>query len=178
MITSTRLPLFPLLITAALLMTVLMNGVGEPLMNTAAPSGIVSFELAGSPQASALILKSWDASQQRFAAFSLGLDYLFMLTYAGAIAWACLKAGGMLLRCSWPFGRLTRWAAGLAVLAALFDAVENVALAVILFSSSAAAPWPQLAAVCAKIKFALLFLAFVYIFYALAAALAARLSPR
>jgi hypothetical protein len=174
---TARLPLLPFAIAAALALMLVMNLTGAPLINATAPLGIVSFELARTPQASAAILASWDASAQRFAAFGLGLDYLFMLAYAGALALACLKAAAVLQRCRWPLSGWGRYAAWGVAAAALLDAIENVALSVILLGQQPLAPWPQLAAVCAALKFALLFLALVYVFYALAAALASRLAP-
>jgi len=45
--------------------------------------------------------------------------------------------------------------------AALFDAVENFALWKILLGAWAS-PWPELAAVCAQVKFGLLLLGLVY----------------
>lgn len=168
---------FLMLITAALLLLGGMNWISTPLATSQAPMGIISFELASTPQASNAILAAWDMAAQRLAAFSLGLDYLFIPVYAGAIGLAAVKAGGLLGRHAWPFGRWGQWIGWSAWLAALLDAIENLALIKILFGNAAISPWPQMAAACATVKFALIFLALVYVFYALAAAFAARLAP-
>lgn len=48
-----------------------------PLRTSAAPRGIVSFELAQNYDASRQILDSWSTDAKVYAALSLGLDYLF-----------------------------------------------------------------------------------------------------
>jgi hypothetical protein len=58
-------------------------------------------------------------------------------------------------------------------LAAGFDAVENIALLVLLFGRLAS-PWPQVAWVCAVLKFSLIILGIAYILYALISRLVAR----
>ena len=79
----------------------------QPLQTDAAPNGIVSFELAGNTLTARAITDSWkqlslllSATRQPnpdivnvayvFAAFGLGLDYLFMPIYALALGLATL----------------------------------------------------------------------------------------
>lgn len=50
------LPLFIL----TLLLMVVMNVIGAPLITAAAPAGIVSYELAGSVEKTIDIINSWD----------------------------------------------------------------------------------------------------------------------
>jgi hypothetical protein len=50
------------------------------LVTSQAPGGIISFELAKTPAKSTSIMNSWDSTQKLIAAFSLGLDYLFILS--------------------------------------------------------------------------------------------------
>jgi hypothetical protein len=129
-----------------------------PLRTAAAPSGIVSFELAGTVANAQAMIDSWDARAQLFAAFGLGLDYLFMPAYGLTFALACLlvarKHPGTLSRA----GRILAWGLLPAVVC---DAIENLGLWLSL-SGGVRAPWPQISAVCATIKFALLGLALVY----------------
>ena len=73
-----------------------MNLVGEALITTAAPYGIISFELAGSVEKAQQIIDSWDQDARLYAAFSLGFDYLFMVLYSTTIALACLWGGRVL----------------------------------------------------------------------------------
>ena len=131
-----------------------------PLKTDAAPNGIVSFELAGSSEKANAIIQSWDARAQRFAAFGLGLDYLFMPVYALAISLGVLMAarkhGGFFEK----IGAYIGWG---ALLAALFDAVENLALWQLLNGTTTALS-PSIAFFAATIKF---FLILVGIFFAL-----------
>ena len=150
----------------ALVLMALMNTVGAPLITDIAPLGIVSFEFAGSPRQVDAILTSWDHNARLHAAFSLGLDYLFMLAYSTAIGLACLKAAVVLRQRAWPmaqFGAPLAWGQWVA---AILDALENLALTFILLSGSGS-PWPELAKWCALFKFLLIFLGLVYAFYGL-----------
>ena len=129
-----------------------------PLRNPAAPSGIVSFEFAATPTKAESIIQSWDGRAQLFAAFGLGLDYLFMPAYALTISLGVLMAlrkhGGVFAKVGGYFG----WG---ALLAGLFDAVENMALWRLL--SGTATPFcPRVAAVTATIKFALIILGLLF----------------
>ena len=129
-----------------------------PLRNPAAPSGIVSFELAGTPERADSIIQSWDARSQLFAAFGLGLDYLFMPAYALTLSIGVLmalrKRGGV-------FAKLGAYVGWGALLAGLFDAVENVALWRLL--SGISTPFcPRAAAFAATVKFALIVLGLIF----------------
>jgi hypothetical protein len=162
--TDSRKQLFWFFLGMSLIMTLLFRVTGAPLNTDAAPLGVVSFELAGSAPRAEAILTSWDAEAQKFAAFGLGLDFLYIAVYVLGIGLGCLLASGALLTRKWPlasYGIILAW--GL-VLAGLLDVIENVALLVILFGG-AASPWPQIAAVCAGPKFLLVFLGLVFVFF-------------
>jgi hypothetical protein len=128
------------------------RGVDKPLRTAAAPSGIVSFELARDPGTAQNIVNSWDSSARLYAAFGLGLDYLFMPVYALALSL------GLLLtlngRTGW-YRYFAVWMGWGAFFAALFDTVENYALWVAL-TGKVVSPYPEIAALCATIKFVLL----------------------
>ncbi len=118
----------PPLILATLALTAVLQWIGRPLQTAAAPNGIISFELAGTLAAAQAMVASWDQSAQRHAAFSLGLDYLYMPLYADAIALACVRAAAISLHkqpAAAALGAVLAWGLGLA---ALLDAIENVAL--------------------------------------------------
>ena len=130
----------------------------KPLQTDYAPSGIVSFELAGSPQNAAHIVLTWTETAMLNAAFGLGIDYLFMPVYAFSLAFGSLLAAGRHGGWLKSLGAVAGYG---AFAAALFDAVENYALFQILlgaFNSS----YPAIAAVCATVKFALLVFGLVY----------------
>jgi hypothetical protein len=167
--TAARRPLFIGLLVWTLGLMAVMQVINRPLLTEIAPSGIVSFELAGTPERARQILSSWYvhydptsgcslASAPLYAAFSLGLDYLFMPSYALAIALGVLLGAG---RQRSTFASLGAWLGWGALVAALFDAVENLALWRELTGASLSA-WPQVAAICAGLKFALILLGLGY----------------
>lgn len=94
-----------------------------------------------------------------FAVFGLGIDYLFMPVYATALALGILLVAGK--HKSW-FRILGAWLGWGAYAAAMFDAVENYALARMLLMNQVWSPYPEVAAFSASIKFALLSLGLFY----------------
>lgn len=156
--TDKRKFLFLSLLALTLILFAVFRVLDSPLRTAAAPSGIVSYELAGTPTAAQSILDSWDARARLFAAFGLGLDYLFMPSYALALSLGILLAAG------WhagAFAKLGAWLGWGALAAALFDAVENFALWQFMLVDFQAL-WPRLAAICATVKFVLLLLGLAY----------------
>lgn len=159
--------LFYISLAATLVITIVINVVGEPLVTTLAPYGIVSFELAGTPERAKAIIESWDEQARLFAAFSLGFDYLYMLAYSMAIGLGCVSAAQAIRSMRWPLTALGIPLAWGMWLAALFDAVENLSLSLILLAGASSSIWPAVARLCALLKFGLLFLGLVYTFYGL-----------
>lgn len=164
-------------VVAALVWSAIMQIVGRPLQTEAAPSGIVSYELAGDLETAGAILASWNETARLHAALSLGLDYLFMPLYATAIALACFRAADW-----WRSRQPGLAAVGVAlgwaqVAAALLDAVENVALIRLLLGDLAAA-WPPLAWWSATIKFALIGAGLLYVLVSSLVALGRRRSHK
>ena len=148
----------------------------QPLRTPAAPNGIVSFELAGSPLQAQAITDEWKRSSlllsevagqadpnivnipYAFAAFGLGIDYLFMPVYAFALAFGTLLAAGRHGGWIKSLGAVAGWG---AFAAALFDAVENFALFQILLNR-VHSPYPEIAFYCASLKFGLLIFGLLY----------------
>jgi hypothetical protein len=149
----------------------------QPLRTPAAPNGIVSFELAGSPLQARAITDEWKRSSLLFsnvagqanpdivnipyifAAFGLGIDYLFMPVYAFALAFGTLLAAGKHSGWFKTLGAMARYG---AFAAALFDAIENYALFQILLNR-VYSPYPEIAYYCASIKFGLLVFGLLYV---------------
>jgi hypothetical protein len=144
-----------------LALTILIFGIfsqSEPyLRTTAAPSGIVSFELARDLKSSQAMVDSWNDEARLVAAFGLGFDYLFMPAYALALSLGLLLAMNGKTGTYYYFAAWMGWA---VFAAALFDAVENYALWHVL-TGGAVSPYPQLAALCATMKFTLLIVGLV-----------------
>ena len=151
------------LILITLISMFVMNWISAPLNTPAAPNGIISFELAGTREAIHSILASWDTEAQLTASLSLGLDYLFLVIYSTAIGMGCIWASGVFTpRGSFlvTTGVLLAWGQWLA---ALMDGVENAAL-IRLILGEIQSPWPQIARICAIIKFSLIALGLLYVF--------------
>jgi hypothetical protein len=147
-----RKPIFYAFLALTILIFGVFSFLDQPLKTSAAPNGIVSFELAFTRDAAQSMLNSWDEKARLFAAFGLGFDFLFMPVYAVALSLGLLLAG--IGKPGW-YMNLTAGLGWGAFAAALFDAVENYALWNILLGN-AASLYPQLAGGCASIKFLLL----------------------
>jgi hypothetical protein len=180
-----RKPVFLALLFPTLGLFIVMQMLNRPLITPASPKGIVSFELARTAEQSKMIIDVWtgritiftdgknyNASPPRpgdtflynpipiiYAAFGLGLDYLFMPFYALTVAFGVLLAAGR--HKNW-LALLGAWVGWGSLAAALFDATENFALWKILLGEAGSA-WPRLAAVCAMIKFGLILLGIGYV---------------
>lgn len=153
-----RKPLFFLSLVVTLVIFGVFRGLDTPLRTSAAPNGVVSFELAGNLETATRIIDSWDARAGLFAGFGLGLDYLFMPFYALALSLGILLAAW---RHPGAFEKAGAWLGWGAIAAALFDAVENFSLWQLLLGNLQE-DWANLAAMCATIKFGLLILGLVY----------------
>jgi hypothetical protein len=157
-----RAPLFWLMLVITLLLAFTLNALDAPLRTAAAPRGILSYEFARTVTAAQDMLDSWQGTPMLYAAFQLGLDYLYMPSYALTIALGCVWAGGVLGRNRpWPYIVGLALAAWMAP-AALMDATENFALIKMVFAGVASAPWPAVAATCATIKFAIIIVGLLY----------------
>ncbi|MCP4138687.1 MAG: hypothetical protein GY755_00070 [Chloroflexi bacterium] len=155
---SSRKKIFLSLLALTLVLVGIFGILDAPLRNPVSPSGIVSFELAGTPEKAEAIIQSWDSRAQLFAAFGLGYDYLFMVVYGLTLSLGVLmtasKNGGKFEK----VGNYLGWG---VLLAALLDGVENFALWRLL-SGTATELCPRVAALSATIKFVLLILGLGY----------------
>lgn len=153
-----RRPIF----LASLLLTVIVAWVmAAPLTTPHARFGIVSLELAHSPAVAERVIASWTAEQQAQALAGTKWDFLWLLSYSTSISLACVWAADILHRS--PFlSRIGMFLAWLLWLAALLDAVENVALLQML-NGAVQTPWPQISYWCALVKFDIVVLGLVYV---------------
>ena len=154
-------PLFWPLLLATFIVMVAFQFLDRPLRTSAAPNGIVSFELAGSVEKARAMLESWDERARLYTALGLGLDYLFMLLYATTIALACLWSADVYATAGWflaGWGGLMAWGVWLA---AVLDGIENYSLWRLL-KGPVVKPWPGIAHWCASIKFALIAISILY----------------
>jgi len=129
-----------------------------PLRGESAPWGIVSFELAGTPQRALRILLEWKSmGALGYAKLIQVADFVYLIIYAMFFASLALWIGFRLGETVWS----TR-AAWAATCAAAFDVLENVVLLYEVIRFTSPAPFPQLAAAFAAMKFALLIFAATY----------------
>ena len=164
-----------LMITLVVMLT--LQVLAAPLQTGAAPLGIVSFELAGSMPVSQSILESWGSGGQLYAGLNLGLDYLFLVAYAGAIGLGCALLAQSL---SERMRFLSTTGAGLAwamIAAALLDAMENYALIRVLLGSQQEL-WPAVARWCAIPKFLIVAAGFLFLLVGALVVLFLRLGSR
>jgi len=153
---------FIALFIAAIALMVILSVLGQPLKTKGAPGGIVSFELAGELPLAQNILGSWGPTERIYAGVNLGLDYLFLVVYASAIALGCVLVAGSLSGRAGVFsvlGVVIGWA---QFGAALLDCLENYALIRLLVGSTEA--WlPVIARWCAVPKFLIVAVGLVYV---------------
>jgi len=177
LLASKRRAVFVPLLVLTLLLMVAMSQAGKPLINQVAPSGIVSFELAWSASRAQRIVESWSETARLYAAFGLGLDFLYLVAYSTTIGLACVWATSVIRLRDWPLGWVGIPLAWGQWLAALLDAVENVALFTVLLGPIVE-PWPRVALWCATFKFALVFAGLIYAVLTCVAQLVARFLRR
>jgi hypothetical protein len=162
------------LIGAALAMFVLLSVLDAPLRGTD-EGGTVALELAGSTERAAEIKEAWRAEGLvDDGAFIDGLDFLFAPIYSLALAGGCVAAASAFRR----RGRAGLAAAGTAIAwvatsVALFDWIENIALATVLLDEPRS-PWPAVALGAAIPKFVGSWVALLYALAGGAMALLAR----
>lgn len=142
-----RAKVFLPLLIATLLITLAFRFIGP-----AAPT-IIDFEFAGTVTKATDIINAWTPVERIHAGFSLGFDFLYMPVYSTTIALACVWAAGVFRSgAGKTIGVALAWGLWLA---AMFDAIENLALMSNLFGSPIE-PFPALAAGCATLKFGLI----------------------
>ncbi len=157
---------FVILLLLTLILMLSLQVLDAPLKTEAAPLGIISFELAGELSLAQEMIASWGPQGQVYAGLSLGLDYLFLVAYAGAIALGCVLVGRSLskrLPTMASLGVLLAWG---QIGAALLDAVENYSLILILMGSEQEI-WALIAKWSALPKFAIVIAGILYVFLGL-----------
>ena len=167
---SSRARAFWVFFALAVALMVALQLLGAPLKTADAPSGIVSYELAGSAAQSQRVLASWDAGTRASAGLNLGLDYLFIAAYVAAIGMGC----SLLAVSIRPRVRVLAWIGVVLawgqLLAGALDALENVALLSLLLGAGPGT-WPAVARACAIPKFLIVALGLLYLLVAGVAAL-------
>ena len=153
-------------ITIVLLVTLIINSMAlrvfdAPLKNDDCPNGIVSFELAKNLDSSVDILDSWNAQEKTYAGLSLGIDFLYLFVYSTFIALLIFNINNRLWE-NRAFYKLGKLLIILIFSAALFDAIENIALIKLLLGDLRQI-WASVAYYFAAMKFAIVLVCIVYL---------------
>lgn len=143
------------LTVATVAIFVAMMVVDHPLKTDHAPLGIISLQLAGSPQMAKRIVFDWHPKERLAAAFGLGLDYLLLASYSAWMFFGCRWAAVRWMKSNPSRGGLFAWLAWGAIGAGLLDCVENVILLIFLQTDGKSVLYP-LAFWCAVVKFLLI----------------------
>jgi hypothetical protein len=159
---------------ALVALSALLTLLSRPLVTSAAPGGMLSFEFAASAPGAAAILDSWSGAARSRALVVLALDMVYLVVYAAWFALACRRLGARLGGAWAPLGRALARA---AIAAGGLDAVENAALAALVLGGPAGAP-AALAAGCAAVKFVAVGAAALFLLAGAGAWAARRLGPR
>jgi len=168
---------FVALLVLTVVVMVSLQVLGGPLTTGIASYGLLSFEFAGEQRQAKAIVESWGARGQVYAGLNLGLDYLFLVAYAGSIGLGCVLVAQNLVRrvaMLYSAGVLLAWG---QIVAALLDSVENYALIRILLGSEQGW-WSTVAWWCATPKFMIVALGLVYILVGGVVALVTRVRER
>jgi hypothetical protein len=167
----------PLLIISGALSAVLFIAMAvlDGTMKKNGGPGIVGLEVAGTAGRAAEILSQWGESGRDAARVSLLLDFPFLVSYAIFFGAACTAVGrglssvaggsGARAEIAKPMTRIAPWLGWAFILAAVLDAIENVALLrVINFNLT---PWTGVAQAAASPKLAIFGAGIVFLVFSL-----------
>jgi hypothetical protein len=154
------------LVIALLISTVLsifvMQKFDSYLISEASPYGIGSFELAKDITKSIRIIETWDTNKALSAAgFSLGFDFVFILSYTFFLALLVFLVSKHHAQAYTRF--IAQFLIGTMLLAALIDIIENTALINLLLGNYNQL-WATIAFYAAVPKFLIILLSIVFIF--------------
>ncbi len=110
---------------------VVITVLGLPLRTDAAPLGLVSLQLAASPEVAAGMLESWASILRSRVLWAHGLDLVLPFAYALAVGTAATGASARVA----SVGPSAQIAAGAVLVAAIADQVENVAMGLTILSA-------------------------------------------
>ncbi|MFT4560803.1 MAG: hypothetical protein ACI9BW_000538 [Gammaproteobacteria bacterium] len=142
------------------ILTVVLIKTGRPLITSSAPLGVVSWQLAFSETRARQVIESWGEEGHRAALNNLIVDFPYLITYTRLLSLLCKSAthppNSRLNGLSAPASRYV-W------FAALFDAIENIALLYEL-EVGVSDLIARIAGVAASVKFSVIALALIFLF--------------
>jgi len=126
------------------------------------PDGMVAFELTNNIHVTRIMAEMWGEKGRIVAAFSLGLDYLYLIVYALFLGIIAFEIGKKLTGRSTLLAKPGYWLSWLMIVAALFDGIENFALIRILTGCQYSV-WATIAYYFATMKFTIVVITIIYI---------------
>jgi len=154
--------LFLLLLLSTISIMAAMRIINAHLVTPAAPAGIISFEFSLNLARSLLIIDSWGQEGSKYAFYSLGLDFIFLIFYSSTLALACLITGRPFKLKNGPIYKLSLFCAWCMFSAAGLDIIENIALGMILLGAGSDTG-ASIAAFSAALKFTLIAGTIIYL---------------
>jgi hypothetical protein len=107
-------------------------------------------------------LSLWDSIEKTWAAFSLGLDFLFLVIYSTLLSLGCVYVASFFQKGTWvTLGIVLAWGQWIA---AFFDTLEDISLVAILFGSHSSFI-ALISRYSASIKFVLIISGLIYIMF-------------
>lgn len=144
------------------------NEARRSLNQSAKVRGVVDLQLAPDADAATKVIADWGERGRKLAAFTIGLDALYIVVYVAILILGCRMAGDGFAASPWPWmatlGLYLAWA---AVVAGGCDAIENWGL-IRMLDGEMTPGLQRLTRLCARIKFLLSGLAGVYVIAAMA----------
>ena len=126
-------------------------------------SGIVDFQLAKDLSVSKEIINSWNETSKIACGISLGIDFLFLISYCSLIAILIHQLNEKLWRKNSLY-YLGAFFIFITFFAGVLDAIENLALIELLLGSLQQ-KWTSISYYCAIPKFIIIGLGILYIFF-------------
>ncbi len=145
-----------------LVLMVAIRMVDHWLTTPESPGGMVGFELAKNINNTLIMINSWGEHGRIMAGFSLGIDYLYIVSYSVFLGLSAFAIGKKLGSRSSFLARPGYWFSSLMLLAGIFDGIENYALLKIL-SGHHEQLWASLSYYFASTKFGIVLLTLLYI---------------
>ena len=155
--------LFGLLISTGLLFAAAAYA-ASPLINDAAPRGLLSYELGGSVDEIKTVLDSWHDGHRIRAGFALGFDFLFMLSLTNFLALAAVHASYRVRSKTRELSRVGPMLAWGQWIAGTLWVAQNLLLFTML-TGPVTSPRPEIVFWCGTVKFSLLGLGLVYVLF-------------
>lgn len=142
---------FALITLATLVVGNILQQKGNPLSTQKVPAGILAIEMPWSGEKARAIVEAWGADLVAAAKKQVMVDFLFLLLYPLFFSIACVLLALILPEKLQLIGLMVSWG---VLLAGLLDAIENIAI-LLMLEGNFATPVPQVATIAAAVKFTL-----------------------